>query len=205
MPRQILGSTAPGEITGLLAAARQGDGSAMQRLMGLVYGELRSLARRQLRRRRPGQTITTTALVHEAYLKLADHPGATFQDRGHFLSVAALAMRHILVDAARRRMARKRGGEDVRVPFDELRPGAGEPDAEARAVEVLAVDGALTSLAALDGRLSRLVELRYFAGLTEKETARVMETSERTVRRDWRKARAYLFRHLGGQGGQVPG
>ena len=199
MDRQILGSTPPGEITGLLAAARQGDGDAASRLMALVYDELRVMARRQLRGRRPGQTLTTTALVHEVYLKLVDQDGVPWQDRSHFFSVAALAMRHILVDSARRRVAKKRGGEDVRIPLDELRLSGGEPDAEARAVEVLAIDRALTSLAALNERLSQLVELRFFAGLTEEETAEAMGTSERTVRRDWRKARSFLFQALGGQ------
>ncbi len=197
MDRQTLGST--GEITSLLAAARQGDGSATHRLMTLVYDELRAMARRQLRYRRPGQTITTTALVHEAYLKLVDQNGVTWQDRSHFFSVAALAMRHILVDSARRRVAKKRGGEDVRITLDEFRLSGEETDAEARAVEVLAVDRALTSLAALNERLSQLVELRFFAGMTEEETAQVMGTSERTVRRDWRKARAFLFQALGGR------
>jgi RNA polymerase sigma factor (TIGR02999 family) len=199
MDRQTLGSTASGEITSLLAAARQGDGSATHRLMTLVYDELRAMARRQLRYRRPGQTITTTALVHEAYLKLVDQHGTNWQDRSHFFSVAALAMLHILVDSARRRVAKKRGGEDVRIVLDEFRVSGDEPDPEARAVEVLAVDRALTALAALDDRLSRLVELRFFAGLTEEETAQVMGTSERTVRRDWRKARAFLFQALGGR------
>jgi RNA polymerase sigma factor (TIGR02999 family) len=199
MDRQTLGSTASGEITRLLAAARQGDSNATHRLMTLVYDELRVMARRQLRYRRPGQTITTTALVHEAYLKLVDQNGATWHDRSHFFSVAALAMRHILVDSARRRVAKKRGGEDVRVTLDEFRLSDEETDAEARVVEVLAVDRALTSLAALDERLSQLVELRFFAGLTEEETAQVMGISERTVRRDWRKARAFLFQALGGQ------
>jgi RNA polymerase sigma factor (TIGR02999 family) len=198
MDRQTLGST--GEITSLLAAARQGDGSATHRLMTLVYDELRAMARRQLRYRRPGQTITTTVLVHEAYLKLIDQNSATWQDRSHFFSVAALAMRHILVDSARRRVAKKRGGEDVRITLDEFRLSGEETDAEARAVEVLAVDRALTSLAALNERLSQLVELRFFAGMTEEETAQVMGTSERTVRRDWRKARAFLFQALGGRG-----
>jgi RNA polymerase sigma factor (TIGR02999 family) len=198
MDRQTLGSTAPGEITGLLASARQGDSSATDRLLDLVYDELRAMARRQLRRRRPGQTITTTALVHEAYLKLVDHDGIPWQDRSHFFSVAALAMRHILVDSARRRIAKKRGGEDVRITLDEWRLGDAAPDAEARAVEVLAVDRALTSLAALNERLGQLVELRFFAGLTEEETAEALGTSERTVRRDWRKARAFLFQALGG-------
>jgi RNA polymerase sigma factor (TIGR02999 family) len=198
MDRQTLGST--GEMTSLLAAARQGDGSATHRLMTLVYDELRAMARRQLRYRRPDQTITTTALVHEAYLKLIDQNGVTWQDRSHFFSVAALAMRHILVDSARRRVAKKRGGEDVRITLDEFRLSGEETDAEARAVEVLAVDRALTSLAALNERLSQLVELRFFAGMTEEETAQVMGTSERTVRRDWRKARAFLFQALGGRG-----
>lgn len=197
MDRQTLGST--GEITSLLAAARQGDGSATHRLMTLVYDELRAMARRQLRYRRPGQTITTTVLVHEAYLKLVDQNGTNLQDRSHFFSVAALAMRHILVDSARRRIAKKRGGEDVRITLDEFRLSGDDPDPEARVVEVLAVDRALTSLAALDERLSQLVELRFFAGLTEEETAQVMGTSERTVRRDWRKARAFLFQALGGR------
>src|ERR1044071_2203625 len=104
MARSTPGPRAPGEITRLLAAARQGDGSAMDRLVGLVYEELRAMARRQLRYRRLGQTLTTTALVHETYLKLVDHTGATWEDRSHFFSVAALAMRHILVDSARRRV-----------------------------------------------------------------------------------------------------
>jgi RNA polymerase sigma factor (TIGR02999 family) len=108
-------------------------------------------------------------------------------------------MRQIVVDAARRRVAKKRGGEDVRVTLDEFHLGGEEPDVEARAVEVLAVDRALTSLAALNERLSQLVELRFFAGLTEEETAEALGTSERTVRRDWRKARAFLFQALGGQ------
>jgi RNA polymerase sigma factor (TIGR02999 family) len=198
VPRQTLGSTASQEITGLLAAARQGDGSAMQRLVSLVYDELHAMAHRQLRRRRPGQTLTTTVLVHEAYLKLVDHPGAGWQDRSHFFSVAAVAMRHILVDSARRHAAKKRGGEGVRITFDELALGPGQPGADARAVEILALDQALTSLGALNERLSKLVELRFFAGLSEEETAEVMGISERTVRRDWHKARAFLFQALGG-------
>lgn len=199
MDRQTPGSSPTGEITGLLAAARQGDGSATERLIALVYDELRVMARRQLRHWRHGQTITTTALVHEAYLKLVDTGGATWSDRSHFFSVAALAMRHILVDAARRRVAKKRGGDEVRIAFDEMRQGGEKQDTEARAVEILAIDRALTSLQTLDGRLSQLVELRFFAGLTEEETAEVMGTSERTVRRDWRKARSFLYQALGGE------
>lgn len=187
----------PGEITRLLAAARQGDAGAIDRLMVLVYDELRAIAHRQLRRRRPGQTLDTTSLAHEAYLKLVGPGGADWQERHHFFSVAAIAIRHILVDAARRRAARKRGGEALRVTFDEL--ASIQKDLGADAVEILALDEALTSLAALNERLSRLVELRFFAGLTEEETAEVLGTSERTVRRDWRKARAFLFYALNGQ------
>jgi RNA polymerase sigma factor (TIGR02999 family) len=180
----------------------------MHRLVALVYDELRAMARRQLRGRRPGQTLTTTALVHEAYLRLVGQQGAAFRDRAHFLSVAALAMRHILVDAARRHAAKKRGGDELRITFDELRLGGGRDDREVstedRAVEILAVDRALTSLAALNARLGRLVELRFFAGLSEEETAEVLGTSERTVRRDWRKARAFLYQALGGQAAADP-
>jgi RNA polymerase sigma factor (TIGR02999 family) len=171
----------------------------MDRLMPLVYDELRAVARRQLRRLRPGQTLDTTALVHEAYLRLVDQTAAAWQDRAHFLSVAGVAMRHILVDAARRRIAKKRGGEGLRITFDELRPGQDGTDASRRAVEILDLDEALTSLAARNERLRRLVELRFFAGLTEEETAQTLGTSERTVRRDWLKARAFLFLALGGR------
>ncbi|HEY2289860.1 MAG TPA: sigma-70 family RNA polymerase sigma factor [Thermoanaerobaculia bacterium] len=199
MSQSTQGPTAPGEVTRLLAAARQGDGGAMDRLMPLVYDELRAVARRQLRRLRPGQTLDTTALVHEAYLRLVDQTAAAWQDRAHFLSVAGVAMRHILVDAARRRIAKKRGGEGLRITFDELRPGQDGTDASRRAVEILDLDEALTSLAARNERLRRLVELRFFAGLTEEETAQTLGTSERTVRRDWLKARAFLFLALGGR------
>jgi len=168
----------------------------MDRLMVLVYDELRAVARRQLRRWRPGQTLDTTALVHEAYLRLVDQAGSSWQDRVHFLSVAGVAMRHILVDAARRRAAKKRGGEGLRISLEESRPGWSGPDGDSHAVEILALDEALTSLAVRNERLSRLVELRFFAGLTEEETAETLGTSERTVRRDWLKARAFLFHVL---------
>jgi len=157
----------------------------------LVYAELRLLARRQLRRGRRSPTLDTTGLVHEAYLKLVDRSEAAWQDRTHFLAVAAVAMRHILVDQARRRAAAKRGGEAIQVTLDE-----GRLVTDPRAVEILALDEALTALSALSERLARLVELRFFGGLTEEETGQVMEMSERTVRREWRKARAFLFRAL---------
>lgn len=193
MSRQSIPPAPPGEITRLLASARRGDADAVHRLVALVYEDLRTLARRQLRWRRPDQTLSTTALVHEAYLRLVDQREAGWHDRSHFLSVAALAMRQILVDAARRRAAGKRGGGRIRIALDELAMRGEEPAAEALAVEILALDAALTTLAGFDERLGKLVELRFFAGLTEEETARVLGTSERTVRRDWRKARAFLL------------
>lgn len=163
----------------------------MDELVPLVYDELRVIARRQLRRQWGGHTLDTTALVHEAYLKLSDPSRADFHDRAHFLAVAATAMRQILVDYARRRTARKRRGDGVRLP-----PVGAPAGGEDRAAEMLAVDEALTSLSALDGRLARLVELRFYGGLTVEETAEVLEVSERTVKRDWRKARAFLYRAL---------
>ncbi len=171
----------------------------MDHLFPLVYQEMRGMARQRLRMRRPGQTLDTTALVHEAYLKLIDQTQAQWSDRSHFLSVASIAMRHILVDYARRRTAQKRGGEDQQVVLDERDLGV-----SARAEEILAIDQALSSLAELSERLSRLVELRFFGGLSVAETAQVLDVSERTVKRDWRKARAYLFRELGGSKESVP-
>lgn len=184
--------TNPGEITRLLASLQQGESAAFDRLLPLLYEELRIVARRQLRGRH-GQTLDTTSLVHEAYLKLVDQTQAQWQDRRHFLSVAAVAMRHILVDHARRRAAQKRGGDQAKVTLDDRVMGA-----EERTVEVLALDEALNALAAVDERLSRLVELRYFGGLSVQETAEVLSVSDRTVKRDWRKARAFLYSILYG-------
>ena len=182
-----------GEVTGLLAAVRGGDGDAMHQLLLAVYGELRVLARRQLARRRPGQTIDTTALVHEAYLKMAE-PSAGWADRTHFLAVAATAMRQVLVDAARRRAAKKRGVWARKVDLDAGRLAA----VSAQAEELLALDQALTRLAALDQRLCRVVEMRFFVGLKVDEVAEVLGVTGRTVKRDWRAARAYLYQTLTG-------
>ncbi len=179
------------EVTHLLEAVRRGEDGAVDRLVPLLYGELRFLARRQLRRQGPNPTLDSTALVHEAYLRLVDRDRAGWRDRSHFLAVAALAMRHILVDRARRRTAVKRGQGAIRVTLAE-----GHRAADPRAVDLLAVDQALTALAALNERLARLVEMRFFGGLTEEEIGEVMKLSQRTVRRDWRKARAFLFRAL---------
>jgi RNA polymerase sigma factor (TIGR02999 family) len=176
-----------GEVTRLLERLRNGDPGALDRVLPLVYDELRAMAHRQLTRGRPGQTLDTTALVHDAYLKLVDAKAAGWNDRRHFLAVAATAMRQIVVDHARRRGAQKRGGGVEPLLLDESRFGV-----DARATEILALDQALGRLSRLDERLTRLVELRFFAGLTVEETAGVLETSERTVKRDWQKARALL-------------
>ncbi|HVS65283.1 MAG TPA: sigma-70 family RNA polymerase sigma factor [Thermoanaerobaculia bacterium] len=184
------------EITDLLIAIREGDSSATSRLMPLVYDELHAMARRQLRRYRPGQTLNTTALVHEAYLKLVEPARANWNDRSHFLAIAATAMRYIVVDYARRRSAQKRGGDAHHTSLD-----AAELGIEGSVVETLALDQAIERLAAVSGRLARLVELLFFGGLTEEEAAGVLGISERTVRRDWRKARAFLCRVLDEQPG----
>ncbi len=170
----------------------------MDELFPLVYDELHGMAHGRLRRGSPGQTLNTTALVHEAYLKLVDQSRAEWNDRNHFLAVASVAMRSILVDYARRRTALKRGGDQRDVTLDEMQPGV-----VGRAEEILALDEALGSLAKLNERLAKLVELRFFGGLSVVETSQVLEISERTVKRDWRKARAILYRTLGGN--QVEG
>lgn len=175
-------------ITQLLHAHRQGDTHAADELFALIYQELRSIAHRQLARQRPSQTVNTTALVHEAYLKIANHNQNTWADKAHFLAVAATAMRHILVDYARRQRAQKRGGQAFHTHLD-----ASSLSNTAVAVEMLDLDAALTQLAAFDPRLSQVVELRFFGGLSDKEIARVLDISRRTVGRDWFKARSFLY------------
>lgn len=181
-----------GEITTLLQALRQGDSGALDRLLPLVYGELRRRAHQQLRRRRPGETLATTALVHEAYLKLSGSAHRNYQDRIHFFAVASRAMRQILVDYARSQAAAKRGaGHRVDLDPDLLAdPG--------RAEQLLALDDALRELEALDPRLARIVELRFFGGLSVEETGEALDLSPRTVKRDWRRARAFLYRAVSG-------
>ena len=197
------------DVTDALLALRpvpegQPDGAsdALGRLVPLVYGELRRIAHRQLRAERPGHTLSTTGLVHEAYLKLADQTRVAWQDRAHFFAVAARAMRRILVDHARRHRALRRGGARVRVSLaaleqaGALEAGAREIDVAARADELIALDDALERLARLDERLARVVECRYFAGLTDAETAAVLGVTPRTVGRDWVKARGWLYQAL---------
>ena len=175
------------QVTDLLLEMRGGDPQAMDRLFPLVYEELRHLAHAQLRRERPGHSLGTTGLVHETYVRLVDQTRVEWRDRGHFLLVAAWAMRRILVDYARRNRAARRGGGSVRFTLD-----ADVPAAE-RSEMLLALDEALERLAALDRRLSQVVECRYFGGLTEQETADVLGVTRRTVQRDWAKARGWLY------------
>lgn len=179
------------DITGLLIAWRQGDGGALERLFPLIYDELRRIAHRQLSRERAGHTLSTTALVNEAYLKLVDETRVAWVDRTHFLAVAARVMRHILVDYARRHRAAKRGGGGQRVDLDDAMIAATE-----RAETLLALDEALTRLAKLDERMSRVVECRFFGGLTDEETGDALGVDARTVRRDWVKAKGWLYQEL---------
>jgi RNA polymerase sigma factor (TIGR02999 family) len=178
-------------VTGLLLAWRAGRPEASDRLFPLVYEELRRIAHRQLGRERAGHTLDTTALVHEAYLKLVDQTQVQWVDRSHFLAVAAQAMRRILVDYARRYASDKRGGAPMRVSLTDATIVA-----EQRADLLLALDEALIDLAKMDERLSRVVECRFFGGLTEEETAEVLGVTARTVRRDWTKAKGWLHRVL---------
>ena len=178
----------PGEITRLLMSISQGDRHALNRLFPIVYAELRSIAHRQLARIRPGDTLQTTALVHEAYLKLLGAARPEWNDRRHFFAVASRAMRQITVDYARTQAAQKRGGSAQVLSLDEQQLPVAD-----RAHELVLLDGALTELEALSERPARIVELRFFGGLSVEETASAMDISERTVKREWQKARAFLF------------
>jgi RNA polymerase sigma factor (TIGR02999 family) len=179
------------DVTRLLRAYAQGDPQVFDVLVPLVYEDLRRLARAQLRRQ-PGRSLDTIGLVHEAYLRLVDQTAANWQDRSHFLAVAAIAMRQILVDRARARLRQKRGAGQVVEPLEDDEVAAVAADAE----QMLIVDDALRRLADVDPRLVRVVECRYFAGLSEAETAQALGTSLRTVQRDWLKARAWLRTQL---------
>lgn len=192
----------PGQVTELLLAWSDGDRSAYERLVPLVYRELHEMAQRHLRRERSDHTLQPTALVNEAYLRLVDQSAARWRNRSQFLGVAAQAMRRILVDHARGRAAQKRGGDAVRTAL-------GEPEGDATAldglvataprdVELIDLDDALRALGALDPTLVRVVELRHFAGLTIEEAAEALGVSPATVKRDWVTARAWLFQRLRG-------
>ena len=179
------------EVSQLLRAWSNGDQDALDKLMPLVYGELRRMAKRHMDRQSPGHTLQTTALIHEAFLRLVDQREAHWQNRAHFFAVAARAMRHILVDYARARHAAKRGGGAKVVSLDEAAVASDE-----RAAEMVALDDALKSLAAVDRRKCQVVELKYFGGLSVEETAEVLKVSPETVARDWRLARTWLLREL---------
>jgi RNA polymerase sigma factor (TIGR02999 family) len=168
-----------------------GDRSALDQLLPLVNDELRQLARRYMRRESPGHTLQTSALVNEAYLRLIDQKQVQWQNRAHFFGIAAQLMRRILIDHARKAHYAKRGGGAIKVSLDEAAAVT-----EARAAELLAVDEALEKLTAMDARKGRIVELRFFGGLTEEETAEVMGISTPTVQREWRAAKAWLRRML---------
>jgi len=179
------------EITQWLDAARDGDRSALDRVLGMLYQELHSMARRQLAGQH-GHTLDATALVHEAYLKLIGGRNAQFDDRAHFFAYAASAMRSVVVDYARQRMAQKRGGDLHRVTDlpEEVEGGLRLDE------DMLGLDTALTKLAAVDERLAQVVELRYFAGFSELEIAALLKRSERSIRRDWQKAKMFLLASL---------
>ena len=182
------------EVTQLLLAWGGGDGDALDRLTPLVYEELHRLARRYMGREPSGHTLQATALVNEAYLRLIDHGRVRWENRAHFFGVAAQIMRHILVDFARSRRNLKRGGDLRRVSLDEALAVSG-----GRAADLVALDDALKALKAVDERKSRVVELRFFGGLSVEETAEVLKVSEETVMRDWRLARMWLLRELEGE------
>jgi RNA polymerase sigma factor (TIGR02999 family) len=175
-----------------LHAWRKGDGEALECLVPLVYGELRKIARGYMRGERESATFQATALVHEAYLRLVDGAGVDWQDRAHFFAVSAQMMRRILVDAARARVRVKRGGPAAKLSLDEI-PDL-SPD---RGDELVAVDDALNALAKFDPRRAKVVELRFFGGLSVEETAGVLKISPQSVMRDWRLARSWLLRELG--------
>lgn len=194
-----MGSPTPQHaITETLRAWRAGDPGAVDRLVPLVYDALSRMAHRQLRLEAPGHTLSTTALVHEAYLRLVDQTRVEWSDRAHFFAVAAQALRRVLVDHARRHHAVRRGGEHrQRLSLDEFdQSDAACLAAGERADILVALDDALDHLATLDGRQARVVELRFFGGLTAAETAETLGVTSRTVDRDWVKARAWLYREL---------
>ena len=183
----------PHEVSQLLLAWSEGDRAALDQLMPLVYAELRRLAKSYMRRERAGQTMQTTALIHEAYLRLIDADRVRLENRAHFFAAAARVMRQVLVDLARERGSRKRGGAARRVSFDEAM-AVGRQHNES----LLALDEALGALAQIDSRKCQVVELRFFGGLNVEETAGALGVSVETVNRDWRLARSWLLRRLRG-------
>jgi RNA polymerase sigma factor (TIGR02999 family) len=181
------------DLTGLLRAWGDGDRAALERLAPLVYNELHGIARRSMRREAPGNTLQTTALVNEAFLRLVNAGSVRWQDRGHFFAVSAHIMRRILVDAARARHAGKRGGDAIKFQLNESIDASPE-----RGRELIALDDALEELSRVDPRKAQVVELRFFGGLSVEETAEVLRISPQSVLRDWKLARAWLMREISG-------
>ena len=181
-------------VTQLLRASRGGNREALDRLFALLYDELRREAHRQRLGQQGDATLDTTALIHEAYLRMVDQTQADWMDRAHFFAYAARTMRAIIVDYARRRSTRKRGGGMARLSFDDR-----DLPIEAQAEAILAVDDALTQLAEVNDRLGRIVECRFFGGMSVDETAAALSVTDRTVRRDWIKAKAWLYDALSGE------
>jgi RNA polymerase sigma factor (TIGR02999 family) len=195
------GTGESGEVTELLAELREGEADALDRLLPLVYSELRRLAQHQMNAERPDHTLSATALVHEAYVKLVGQRKPEWRDRGHFFAVASMAMRRILVNHAVARTRAKRGGDAPVVPLDEVIGGVatgpgGSGFTEERAAEIIALDRALEAFRDVHERAVRVVECRYFSGLSVAETAEALQISPRTVKRDWSFARAWLRRRL---------
>lgn len=178
------------ELTQLLRAWSDGDAAALDQLTPMVVNELKRIARRHIHAERAEHTLQTTALVNEAYLRLLDVENVRWEDRAHFFAICARIMRRILVEAARARMAEKRGGAALRVTFDDALPAIG------RESEFVALEEALTALAEFDERKAKVIELRFFGGLSVEETAHVLKISEQSVHRDWRLARSWLLREL---------
>lgn len=189
--RSKMMTVATSELTGLLDDWKHGDPAALRKLTPLIYDEMRRIAHRYAQRERNGHTLQTTALVNEAYLRLAGGDTPDWQNRAHFFAVTAQVMRHILIDHARRRRYLKHGGDAQQVPLEDACLMADD-----RAAELVTLDEALEDLARLDQRKTRVVELRYFGGLSLAETAEALGISLMTVRRDWRAAKAWLFRRM---------
>jgi RNA polymerase sigma factor (TIGR02999 family) len=188
----------PQNVTQLLMGWGKGDKAALDQLLPIVYDELRRQAARYLRHERAGHTLQTTALIHEAYLRLVDQTNVQWQNRAQFFGIAAQLMRRILVDHARTKKRAKRGGSDIRVSLGDAMALAKGQD-----LDVVALDEALERLAEFDDQQSRIVELRFFSGLTVEETAEVLGISPATVKRDWSVARAWLHREISGEAGEA--
>ena len=194
----------PHEITRLLEGMRAGDPAARERFADAVYQELKKIARQQLRGERPGHSVQASALVNELYVRMMGREGAAWENRAHFFTAAASNMRRILIDQARARRSQKRGGDLNRVDLDDQLYVSAEAD-DAEAEKLIALDDALGELARMDERQARIVELRFFAGLTAEEAAEAMGISRRTVMREWSMARAWLHDRLKGAGAAAPG